>query len=101
MDVHLRVIIYEPGEPGRVVEIASTVEAIQEVVGGFFEVFWDEATRAYVYVNEDGLARKLRPNRRFGQHDVVGVAVFTTHDQYGDTTGLGDDDVVRIRAAYG
>jgi hypothetical protein len=60
MDVHLRVIVYEPGAPGRVVEIPSTVEAIQGLVGGFFEVFWDETTAAFVYVNEDGLARKLR-----------------------------------------
>jgi len=101
MEIHIRVLVYEPGQPGRIVDVPNTVEALQGLVGGYFVVFHDPASGIHVYVNDDGRAKSLPRNRRFGAHDIVGTAVFTRHDERGDTAGLSDDDVAVIRTLYG
>ncbi|MEI9948258.1 MAG: DUF3846 domain-containing protein [Pseudomonadota bacterium] len=101
MKLHIRVLVYEPGKPGRVLDVPNTIEALQELVDGFFEVLRDSRSGIQLYVNEEGAPRGLPPNRRFGAHDVVGTAVFTRHDERGDTARLSDDDVQAIRALYG
>jgi hypothetical protein len=101
MEIHIRVLVYEPGQPGRVVDIPDRVEALQQLVGGYFEVLVDVTVGIHIYVNEEGRPRGLPRNRRFGVHNIVGTAVFTRHDENGETAGLSDDDVGVITALYG
>lgn len=99
MDLVIRVLVYEPGKHGEVREIPDTTEALQALVGGFFEVIFDDDAGIHVFVNDD--ARELPVNRRFGQHVVRGTAVFSRSDDHGRTAGLYDEDVALLRTLYG
>jgi hypothetical protein len=99
MQVVVRVLVYQPGESGKVQEIPDTLGALQEVVGGFIEVIFDDQAGVHLFVND--FAEKLPVNRVFGQHQVRGNAVFSRNDEQGRTAGLYDDDIERIRALYG
>jgi hypothetical protein len=71
----------------------------QELVGGFFEMVFDDAAEIHLFVNDD--ADDLPVNGRFGFHEVRGTAVFSRSDDEGRTAGLSDEDIVLIRALYG
>lgn len=101
MDLHLRVVVYEPGKPGEVRAILDSVKSIQEIVGGYFECVLDQLSGLHLYINEDGVRQGLPPNRMFGIWEVVGPAVFTQHDEEGEAAGLTDDDIDMLRVLYG
>jgi hypothetical protein len=42
VELHLRVVVYEPGQPGEVRAILDSVKSIQEIVGGYFECVLDQ-----------------------------------------------------------
>ena len=96
----IKVMVYEPGKRGDLREIPDTLEAFQEIVGGYVEAHHDTATGAFVYCDEDGTLKKLPPNRQIGAWSVVGNALLCRHDG-ADTVGLTDEQVTRIKALYG
>lgn len=101
MELHLRVVVYEPAKPGEVRVIPDSVRSLQQIVGGFFECVCDQLSGLHLYINEDGLAQGLAPNRTFGIWEVVGTAVFTRHDEKGEAAGVTDEDIQMLRALYG
>lgn len=101
MEILVRVLAYDPGQPGRVEEIPASAKGIQKALGGYFQVLFDEDADVHVYVDEEGALKGLPPNRQFGEHEIVGPAVFSQVDDNGSIAGLSDEDVVRIRALYG
>jgi hypothetical protein len=99
MDLVIRVLVYDPGKDGQVREIPDTTEALQALVGGFFEIIFDDDAGIHVFVND--AAAELPVNRRFGRHVVRGPAVFSRSDDQGRTAGLYDKDVALLRRLYG
>jgi hypothetical protein len=99
MDILIRVLVYEPAKDGEAREIPDTVEALQAVVGGCFEVVRDGVSQIHMFVNDD--ADHLPVNRCFGQQVVRGIAVFSRSDDKGRNLGVSDADVVLLRGLYG
>jgi len=65
------VIIKEPGKPGRKEDIPNTMEALQQVVGGYVEVI-RIASDMYAIVDEEGKPKGLPVNIM----GMVGTVVF-------------------------
>lgn len=97
----IRVIVYKPGKPGRVVSVPNSVGMFQALVSGFFDVFRDPETGAYVYFCDEGFSLGLERNRRFGSSEVMGTAVLSRQDELGNAVGLDDEEVRRIIQRYG
>ena len=78
----MKVIIKEPGEPiGHFAEIDNTLEAMQEIVGGYIETI---TFPGFVIVcNEEGKLRGLRENFKLANDTVVGTVI---------VCGTGDDE---------
>ena len=58
----MRVVIFDPGKPGRVADVANELKALQEVVGGYIEAV-GFATDAVIICNEEGRLLGLPENR--------------------------------------
>ena len=57
----LRVVVKEPGKIAEVRDVPNTLEALQELVGGFIEPI-HLANKVIALVNEDGKHLGLQPN---------------------------------------
>ena len=81
----MKVIIKEPGEPiGHFAEIDNTLEAMQEIVGGYIETI---TFPGFVIVcNEEGKLRGLPENFKLTNDTVVGMVIVcgTEDDEFTD-----------------
>ena len=81
----MKVIIKEPGEPiGHFAEIDNTLEAMQEIVGGYIETI---TFPGFVIVcNEEGKIRGLPENFKLPNDTVVGTVIVcgTDDDEFTD-----------------
>lgn len=70
----MKVIVCEPNKIARVEEIEQTLEAMQEIVGGYIEAVNSLPDSACIVCNEEGRLNEMPLNRgvyRFG--DMVGA----------------------------
>ncbi len=62
----VKAVLVEPGKPGRAVEIAPTLESLQQAVGGYIEeVHPFDESRLVLICNEEGKMMGLPQNRAF------------------------------------
>lgn len=76
----LNVIIKAPGKAPTHRTIPNTLDALQEIVGGFVQaVTLPEGL--VILMNEEGKFMRLRPNFNFRNDIVVGNVIFCGHDE--------------------
>lgn len=79
MSNEIKVIVKKPGEEPYETTIPNTLEACQDLVGGYIEVF-PVATDACIICNEEGLLRDLPFNCIVQGNPFVGPIVFAGID---------------------
>jgi len=89
----ITVLIVEPNEHPKLVEIEDTLEVEQEIVGGYLEELQISNT-ASIICNEEGKLRGLPANRRYG-NDVIAGTFFITgvDDDEGIFVSLSKEDI--------
>ena len=85
----MKVLLIEPMEQPRVVEIDHTLGELQRLVGGCIAATypWDEDYVALV-CNDNGIAEGLQPNRMLEDYDIILGSFFIC--------GLGEEDFTSI-----
>lgn len=79
MKDRIKVIIKEPYAEPYETEIDNTLEALQEIVGGYIEVI-GFAEDTLIVLNEEGKLDGLAPNVFFHGDTLVGTIVFIGED---------------------
>ncbi len=75
----IRVIVKEPGRPGKEVMVPNDITSFWKLVGGYIEVHaYNEDT--LIVMNEEGKLRELAPNFFWGGDLIVGPVVFVGTD---------------------
>lgn len=69
-----KVLFFEVGQPPRVGEMETTLEALQAYVGGYIEAV-TVATDAALICNEEGRLLNLPYNRKIFGEDIYGPAL--------------------------
>lgn len=85
-------VLMDKDDPGEIREIENTLEAFQEIVGGYIETFTFSQDVTLV-INEDGRILGLPVNRDFCGHRFVGPMVFVGYDDEGEFTDLPEEDL--------
>ena len=75
----MRVFVKEPGMDPEEMQIENTLEALQNLVGGFIEVV-PMAADAAIVVNEEGIIRDLPYNTCYCGQFLFGTMVFVGVD---------------------
>ena len=91
----MRVLLKQPGLPEEVIDVPNTLQAMQELVGGYIETI--TLTRhSCCIVNEEGRLKRLLPNFYLNGGLIVGNAVFVgvKGDGFRDIT---DDEITQCR----
>ena len=60
---NMKVVVVDPGEEARIVEIANTLEDMQETVGGYIEIYEPFDDDAVIVCNEEGKINGMPMNR--------------------------------------
>lgn len=60
---NMKVVVVDPGEEARIVEIANTLEDMQETVGGYIETYEPFDDDAVIVCNEEGKINGMPMNR--------------------------------------
>lgn len=72
-------VLMDKDDPGEIREIENTLEAFQEIVGGYIETVPFEGDLVMI-INEEGKLRELPPNFIWRGDCIVGTAVFVRVD---------------------
>jgi len=89
----IKVVVVEAGHVPYVKEIEHTLDAMQEIVGGYIEtVTFTRRGRYKIICNEDGLRLRLRLNRLVNENKLVGTFFITRYNDAGECLGLTDEE---------
>ena len=92
----IKVVVQNPGELSRIVTVPNTLEALQELVGGYIEVV-GIGNGLLLVMNEEGKIRGLPENVRCLYDTIVGP-VFITADKDEDFRSLTTEEIQIARA---
>lgn len=98
MSERIRILVYEPGKPGEMIEIDNELKDMQRIVGGYIEqVHVPVLARHWLFVicNEEGRLIGLQPNRA----GLVGT-FFVVRALGEEYVSLTDDDEVIARNLF-
>ena len=93
----IKVVAQNPGEISRIVTIPNTLEALQELVGGYIEPHHICGSLVLV-MDEDGRLKGLPENVRCVQYGTIVGPVFITADQDEDFRSLTTEEIQTARA---
>ena len=93
----IKVVAQNPGEISRIVTIPNTLEAMQELVGGYIEPHHICGSLVLV-MDEDGRLKGLPENVRCVQYGTIVGPVFITADQDEDFRSLTTEEIQAARA---
>jgi hypothetical protein len=96
----LRVVGIEPGKPACEAEIADSLRAFQQAVGGNMEVFCPFEDNAVIVCNEEGKIDGLPPNRTVHGEPMVGNLVIVGDNGEGEFCSLTDEQTQKYLAAF-
>jgi hypothetical protein len=90
MSKMIRVLLVEPGEHPRLVEVEHTVQNLQKLVGGYIQATypWDEDRIGLVSDDEGKLKQDYVLNRTLEDYDIIAGSFFLC--------GLGHEDFISI-----
>ncbi len=97
----IRVVLMNPGEPARAVEIPNTLEAMQKLVGGYLELVGLRSFPFDVWCNEEGALKGLAPNVAFPECTIAGplfVTGLATED--GECGSFTEEQAARVAAEF-
>lgn len=102
-DKTLKILVVEPMQPCRVQEIPHTLEAMQQIVGGYIESF--SYQREAIISNEEGKLRGLPYNRPLLDEnglpmDILQGTFFVTGVDGERFTSLTDEQIQRYKGLY-
>jgi hypothetical protein len=87
-----RYILKNPGEAPAAGEIKLTLQQLQRFVGGYVEnlpaAYKPGGATFDVYMNEEGLLKRLPLNLMIGVTPIVGPVVILAHDSEGEVRSL-------------
>ena len=71
----IRVVLLEPHQMARTIEVKNTLEDLQELVGGNIEPFYPFEEEVCIICNEEGKINGMQPNRAIydDDHNMVEV----------------------------
>ena len=92
----IKVVVQNPGELSRIVTVPNTLEALQELVGGYIEVV-GIGNGLLLVMNEEGKIRGLPESVRCLYDTIVGP-VFITADKDEDFRSLTTEEIQIARA---
>lgn len=96
----IRVLVVRVGEPSVVESMGKDLEAQQAIVGGYIEAV-PFGGGLFMICNEEGKLEGLAPNFALPGDIVVGNVFFCRVDGEGETSGVTDADVKKLRAKLG
>ncbi|MTI95207.1 MAG: DUF3846 domain-containing protein [Firmicutes bacterium] len=99
MSESIKVVYLPVNDSPQVREIPNTLETLQKAVDGYIEaVTLKLGHHNYtILVNEEGRLKGLSPNLYHKTGVLVGNALFTKSNSYGDFVSLDDDDVHLVK----
>lgn len=95
----IRVVIVEPEKPARIAVIPNTVEAMKEIVGGFFEHHQLEDD-VYLVCNDVGMNIGLPLNHRFVLREPIAGTFFVCRIRGGEYWSLTEDEAERWQKEF-
>lgn len=95
----IQVLIVEPNQSPYVKIIPNTLEAKQEIVGGYIECVALSDT-ADILCNEGGKLLKLEPNRRYKDDVLVGTFIIVGNDESEDFCSLSKEDIKKYMIQF-
>lgn len=96
----IRVVKIEPNKHPEDTFIPSSLEGLQEAVGGFIEIVPLCNNDCHILCNEEGKIIGLEPNRFFGEDVIVGNMCIIKIDEEGDIISLSDEDVKKYMTLF-
>ena len=93
----IKVVVQNPGELSRIVTIPNTLEAMQELVGGYIEPHHICGSLVLV-MDEDGRLKGLPETIRCVQYGTIVGPVFITADKDEDFRSLTPEEIQTARA---
>ena len=95
----LKCLLVKPYELPEVIEIDNTLEAKQELVGGYIEcVYLPNDNDVVLICNEEGKINGMKLNRDIG-HDIIAGPFLIVGDDYenGDFKSLTEDQILKYK----
>lgn len=90
----------DAADPGHMMEIENTLEAFQELVGGYIETF-TFSTDTTLVINEEGRLLGLPMNADFCGHRFFGPMIFVGYDDEGEFVDLQVETEEEMRRVIG
>ncbi len=95
----IRVVKIEPNKHPEYTFIPSSLEGLQEAVGGLVEIV-HLCDNCHILCNEEGKIFGLEPNRFYGEDIIVGNMYIIKIDEDGDIISLSDEDVKKYMTLF-
>ena len=98
----IRCLLVEPYELPREIEINNTLEAKQELVGGYIEcTYLPNDSDVVIICNEEGKINGMKLNRYIG-HDIIAGPFLIVGDDYenGDFKSLTDEQILKYKMKF-
>ena len=99
----LRCLLVEPYKLPEVIEINNTLEAKQNIVGGYIEcAYLPNDEEVVIICNEEGKINGLQLNRDIG-HDIIAGPFLIVGDDYdnGDFKSLTEEQIMKYKIRFG
>lgn len=90
----------DAADPGHMMAIENTLEAFQELVGGYIETF-TFSTDVTLVINEEGRLLGLPVNADFCGHRFVGPMIFVGYNDNGEFVNIQEEVAQRLRRTFG
>lgn len=87
----MKILIVEPGNIPYEKEIENTLDAMQEIVGGYIEAVYTDKGDV-ILLNEKGKILGLQPNRSFGR-DIFAGTFFIAGIDGDEFTSISDEKI--------
>lgn len=98
----LKCLLVKPDELPQEIEIDNTLEAKQEIVGGYIEcVYLPNDDSVVLICNEEGKINGMKLNRDIG-HDIIAGPFLILGDDYenGDFKSLSENQILRYKMRF-
>ena len=98
----LRCLLVEPYELPKEIEIENTLEAKQDIVGGYIEcAYLPNDSDVVIICNEEGKISGMKLNRYIG-HDIIAGPFLIVGDDYenGDFKSLTDEQILKYKMKF-
>ena len=101
----IRVLLLEPGQTARAVEIGTSLEELQAAVGGTIEAYYPFEEEVCIVCNDEGKITGLKPNRAiYGKDnqivDVIAGTFFICDCSGEDFKSLSEEQLKRYTEMY-